>query len=481
MESKGVRKPKAASSCLETAKKRHIGWIVAVMAAALVLAFVLFRAATTVTVLGERYSVTQTRLELDGDGVILTQGDLKALRRMDQLGYLSIQNVTVEGSFAPFDGEMERLYSLSLKNCNGLTDLAFLDHAEGIAVLELNNCGITDEMLANSVIEQLSLRELTLDNNKQITDLPLGRSSEEWLNTLHISHTGITDMTVLSSYTALSELYAEGLGLTQLPYLRNDMKVLYVSDNALTTLQGLEGSTELRELYAANNRLGSIEALSGCKALQVVDLSSNMLTDLTALEKSCETLREVNVNNNRLTSVRVFENCGELYKLQLNHNAVSQMTLTNQNRSLAIVSAQGNGMTELRFDQFSGAFKVLNVSDNRLTAADFSNVHFENRAMVNLSRNRIQSLSLEKDIELNWLLLQDNPLEADAGQIGHGRKIALPYHEKLDVTALADAYQMYYLVGCPADRQSAVETILGPCVTFATNEECNEAYVADCA
>jgi Leucine-rich repeat (LRR) protein len=59
--------------------------------------------------------------------------------------------------------------------------------------------------------------------------------------------------------------------------LFHTLTVLYIYDNQLESLEGVQQLVCLRELYAQNNRLNNVSALSGCRTLRKLYLNRNQI------------------------------------------------------------------------------------------------------------------------------------------------------------------------------------------------------------
>ena len=88
-------------------------------------------------------------------------------------------------------------------------------------------------------------------------------------------------------------------GLSDLPSLEE----LYVSHNALTSLDGLESNTRLRVLDISNNQISHLEKLESLARLEEFWASSNQLDSFEEIEKqlgSKESLETVYLEGNPL-------------------------------------------------------------------------------------------------------------------------------------------------------------------------------------
>lgn len=75
----------------------------------------------------------------------------------------------------------------------------------------------------------------------------------------------------------LDECLQQQLRRTSLT-LFHTLTVLYIYDNQIQSLQGVERLNCLRELYAQNNQIADVSALSGCRTLRKLYLNRNRIT-----------------------------------------------------------------------------------------------------------------------------------------------------------------------------------------------------------
>lgn len=105
--------------------------------------------------------------------------------------------------------------------------------------------------------------------------------------------------------SACEEIYLGGKGINVLRDFESfvSLSVLWLNDNGLESLEGLESNFRLKEIYAHGNKIRSLheDAFAQCTFLGRLTLSKNKLDDL---ENVLEELRPMN----HLTSLDLFEN-----------------------------------------------------------------------------------------------------------------------------------------------------------------------------
>lgn len=111
----------------------------------------------------------------------------------------------------------------------------------------------------------------------------------------------------------LTELFCGGLGVDKLDREAlgrfKTLEVMWLNDNKLSKLKGLEDNFRLKHLYLHNNRIASLVNSSCClkelRHLETLQLQGNMLQDLQATLKVLQkltSLRQLNMQGNPLTN-----------------------------------------------------------------------------------------------------------------------------------------------------------------------------------
>lgn len=112
------------------------------------------------------------------------------------------------------------------------------------------------------------------------------------------------------------QLYLHCKGFTAIKNLEpyRGVKVLWLEQNALSELSGLEAQQEgLVSLFVQNNFIRSLTSLTATLAgLRVLNVSHNYLTSLRGIAAACPSLETLQASHNQLTSL---EACEELWRL----------------------------------------------------------------------------------------------------------------------------------------------------------------------
>jgi hypothetical protein len=103
------------------------------------------------------------------------------------------------------------------------------------------------------------------------------------------------------------------------------LKTLYLENNAIEIIEGLEKLLQLRSLYLSKNIIHTLHGLQHLTNLETLDVSSNNISTLEGL--AClPSLRVLNVSSNKLQSwdsIAELEHCEKLTTLDLSDNRLS--------------------------------------------------------------------------------------------------------------------------------------------------------------
>lgn len=128
-----------------------------------------------------------------------------------------------------------------------------------------------------------------------------------------------------------------------------DVKVLWLEQNALSELSGLEGQTgALVSLFVQNNFIRSLTSLTAAlHGLRVLNISYNYLTSLRGLATGCPSLETLQASHNQLTSLEVCEElwqlAGTLTSVDLSFNRIEQAREPAQQPATALAPAPAAG------------------------------------------------------------------------------------------------------------------------------------------
>lgn len=371
------------------------------------------------------------------------------------------------------------LNRVSAQEC-GITDISTLTN-KTIQYLYLTDNNISDISVVSGY---KALGTLYLGNNS-VSDLsPL--SGLQLLDELDIQKNQVSDLSPLSSCQRLISLRVNDNNITTLAPLSEmqRLKYLYAGSNRLTDLTGLENSLLLESLDVSENQIENIDGITNCTVLEKVDFSINNISDISLLKKSVATLERVYFNSNNVSDISCLAGAENLEYLSFDFNHVKDLDALSASTKLWLISAESNEITSI--DGIAGAktlkyvFLPHNEIESMEAISDLTPREENDFALIDLSNNKITELRLSSKKSYSYLAVYNNPLTSvsDAGET-HGGYFLFSYQDGMTFPEFRQAYNYYYIIDCPKEKQVAVNDEIrgtrtfsvGSGVIFGTAEE----------
>jgi Leucine-rich repeat (LRR) protein len=127
----------------------------------------------------------------------------------------------------------------------------------------------------------------------------------------------------------------------------NNLENLWLHNNQITEIKGLNGLTKLRELWLHNNQITEIKGLNGLTKLRELWLNNNQITEIKRLEK-LNSLQNLWLNNNQITEIKGLYGLTSLQILLLNNNQITEIKGLDGLTSLQYLSLSNNQITEIK-------------------------------------------------------------------------------------------------------------------------------------
>ena len=207
---------------------------------------------------------------------------------------------------------------------------------------------------------------------------------------INVAYLGLTDLTGIETFTALTYLSCHYNSLTSLDVSANTALInLYCGGNSLTSID-VSANTALNELYCNNNSLTSLD-VSANTALTELDCYGNTLTSLdvsantaltylycggnslTSLDLSANpALTQLSCHHNSLTSLNVSANTALIY-LYCPNNSLTNLNIANGNNANLTMIADGNAnLTCIQVDNVANANAYTDVTFYKDAVASYS-------------------------------------------------------------------------------------------------------------
>ena len=198
-------------------------------------------------------------------------------------------------------GDMSRFGHVLNIGRMGITDLTGLEHAVGLAYVQLHSNEIRDlsplrnmtgiyylNFYNNQVADLTPLANLTnmdsiyFDNNRVIDLSPIsGMNPGE----LHFRHNQVADLRPIANLTRVFELFFCNNQVSDISPLANLHRVYWLrfNDNQVSDIRPLAGMSELYDLEFCYNQVSDISPLSGLLSLSSLYMHSNQISDISPI------------------------------------------------------------------------------------------------------------------------------------------------------------------------------------------------------
>ncbi|KAM0428597.1 hypothetical protein ACHAPT_006958 [Fusarium lateritium] len=261
-------------------------------------------------------------------------------------------------------------------------------------------------MTIRELVDKLSEVEPHEPYWEDITDLDL---HEKRLGSLHMLDQFCGKLVTLdASKNALGHLDGVPPSVRQLKVSQNmlteltswdhlmNLQYVDISGNEVKSLSALRGLVHLRSIKADNNQLTSLDGLDTHDGLLTLRARDNLIEEVDFARVKMDRLTELDLGGNQVSLVRNLEFAPALVRLKLSKNRLEDFTTASEIKGL----------------------RQLDLSDNRLTSLDISNMpnlhslHADRNRVVELAgfnrARRLDSLSLreqygEQSLDLSFL------------------------------------------------------------------------------
>nr|KAF6453055.1 leucine rich repeats and IQ motif containing 1 [Molossus molossus] len=219
-------------------------------------------------------------------------------------------------------------------------------------------------------------------------------------------------LSTLAECTNLQFLSLRRCGLTSLHSLNNCKKLKYidVQENNIETIN-CENLENLCVVLLNKNQLTSLHGMDGCTNIQDLELSHNKITRIGGLE-SLKNLQQLIMDHNQLISTKGLCDTPTIIYLDCSHNHLTKVEGIESCGLLQILKLQGNYLNELPSLENHVLLRELYLDDNSISSAEAVSSYWlpllQNLTMSQNSLTKIAPLfhfvSLEKlDVSNNCL------------------------------------------------------------------------------
>lgn len=187
------------------------------------------------------------------------------------------------------------------------------------------------------------------------------------LTVLDISQQGITSLEGLQYAVNLTQLTANSNVITELSpiaYLGH-LRTLYLNDNQISDITALTYLKNLKTLYLENNRIVELSALKGID-LYDLSLGANDIADLSPLSSAIH-MQRLNLFGNRISDLSTLSSMQSLSWLALNENQITDLSPLSELTALRTLMLSHNAIYDVSPIASNTELVWLDLSSNYIT------------------------------------------------------------------------------------------------------------------
>lgn len=278
------------------------------------------------------------------------------------------------------------------------------------------------------------------------------------LRVLLLSYCKVDDLTEISKATSIEELILRNNNIEDISPLNNltNLKLLNLSQNNINAIADLSALTKLKELDLSSNKIDMLYGfdeetweptypLNNSKDLEVLDLSNNMLSSDDGLQKFPK-LRVLRLSENReLKKINNIKNLKELVILEVIENQLNDLQPISNLKNLRYLTVRGNDIKDVTPLENLTNLEYLHIYDNKVKDIEPLK-NLVNLREFNFSKNLVSNLNPLKNMsKLRVLFGYQNNVEdpSPLNQVSSLRVINLAQNNITDISKMkskADEY-----------------------------------------
>ncbi|KAM0754432.1 protein phosphatase 1 regulatory subunit 7 [Meredithblackwellia eburnea MCA 4105] len=153
------------------------------------------------------------------------------------------------------------------------------------------------------------------------------------------------------------------------PYAFPQLDHLYLIQNKLSKIEGVQHRTTLDYLEMGGNRIRMIENLPISSNLRSLYLGKNKITRISNLE-GLTGLRTLSIQSNRITKIEGLDTLIALEELYLSHNGITEIEGLSKNVNLTTLDIANNMIKEIPVEELKALDQLeeLWANNNQITA-----------------------------------------------------------------------------------------------------------------
>lgn len=276
---------------------------------------------------------------------------------------------------------------------DGFVDTCELNKVQSINLVK--NYGETDDAKFENIGSYLiNLEEININNSIVTPDY---RNKSRVLNKIQINSSDLSSSALYNISTSASGLETvivrdnkfRSVGNNFVYFEAINLKTIDISDNPLTSLEGIQKYPLLENLYAANGQISDLTSIEQLRNLKILDLSGNNITDLSPLS-GLNALEILILDDNNITDLSPLRGLPNLKILSVKGNNISDLDAIVES-PLEMLNVANNNIDSVEQVSEITSLKYLYMQNNKLNEI-YGLVSMENLISLNIDKNNINLL-----------------------------------------------------------------------------------------
>lgn len=424
-------------------------------------------------------------LGLEGETITADMAD--QISRLTDLSVLTLMDCQFASGALEHLQLPDTVTELIITNASGLDSLGFLSQIPNVSTLVLDNVGLTDAMIPDVTLG--SLHTLSLSGNGKLTDLSKFSGCENLTNlvisgtavptlegipgnclqSIDFSGTPVSDVSPLSACTELLRINGAESGVRNIDALASlsKLEMLDFRFCGIEEINTTFSCLRLKELYLGFNNLSYLSAFTNCAVLRNVDVSYNNYISVSILSKSAATLETLDVSGNSIfeDKLNFLLNAPNLTELYADLCYLENLNFLANSTKLEKLSVLSSDVTDISGLSNCPNLYYICLGQNEITdISPLSGIRTTQKVYLDLGVNPIDDLSALPDVDygvLNIMVTGEGDGHSTMSRVS-GDTILVLYSDTLQSGYLKNKpFTDYYVIGCPADKQVAIEDFFG--------------------
>ncbi|CAL6075351.1 leucine-rich_repeat domain-containing protein [Hexamita inflata] len=271
--------------------------------------------------------------------------------------------------------------SLSINSDNNLGDIGF---TQGLNVKAVNVKDCTNLKLPRAIVKRLTVKDGILENYIDVRPIQIPSQ--------------------IVQFSAVNCKLTSLVGLE----LLNNIKIIQIVDNPVTSLEPILGLRQVTSLTVSNSKLNNITGIKQMKQLVELNLGSNQIREISELG-NLTNLSKLNLTSNKISDVSEIGKLTNLQKLELQNNNIHKI---NELRNLGKLTHVNLSNNKVIFSEPLNQLKIELLIDNNMVTDNVALknqqkpqlINYKNFMGPNSTENQINELSTIVPLDFNYNL-----------------------------------------------------------------------------